>query len=221
MDLDFSICKGIEAVTLPTGRTYKTPAGNFPSITTILGKTAYMPWLDAWKKRVGEEEAARISKIATDRGNLIHKYLERYWNKEDIREDLSEEPRDIRLMTNQLVYASKKGVTEVWAQELAVWDDELKVAGRLDVLGLWNSVPAIIDFKTSKKKKSAKDIKQYYIQASFYARACNRLFNLDIRKFVILITVEDDDVQVFEGSIHPYLPDLMYMVSQFYKMENK
>lgn len=219
MDLDFSICKGIEAVTLPTGRTYKTPAGNFPSITTILGKTAYMPWLDAWKKRVGEEEAARISKIATDRGTLIHEYLERYWNKEEIREDLAKEPRDIRLMTNQLVYASKKSITEVWAQELAVWDEELKVAGRLDMLGKWNGIPAVIDFKTSKKKKRAGDIKDYYVQVASYAKSCNQLFNLNIKKLVILITVETGDMQVFEGFVAPYLPDLRHRINQYYELE--
>ena len=30
----------VEAETLPSGRTYSTPDGKFPSITTILGKTS-------------------------------------------------------------------------------------------------------------------------------------------------------------------------------------
>jgi hypothetical protein len=52
--------------TLPTGRTYHTPDGSYPSITTILGKTSDQTWLLKWKERVGEEEAARVSKVATD-----------------------------------------------------------------------------------------------------------------------------------------------------------
>ena len=60
--------------TLPTGRTYFTPDGNYSSITTILGKTSNNAWLQAWKDKVGEEEAARISKEATDRGTLVHEY---------------------------------------------------------------------------------------------------------------------------------------------------
>ena len=33
----------------------------------MLGKTADNTWLQKWKERVGEEEAARVSKEATDR----------------------------------------------------------------------------------------------------------------------------------------------------------
>ena len=41
--------------TLPSGRTYFTPDGDYPSITTVLGKTANNVWLQAWKDKVGEE----------------------------------------------------------------------------------------------------------------------------------------------------------------------
>ena len=51
----------VESETLPTGRTYFTPDGKFPSITTVLRKTANQAWLQAWKEKVGEEEAARVS----------------------------------------------------------------------------------------------------------------------------------------------------------------
>ena len=64
------------------GRYYETPDGDFPSVTTILSNTTYKPWLEKWKQRVGEEEAARISKIATDRGEAVHSFAERYFNGE-------------------------------------------------------------------------------------------------------------------------------------------
>lgn len=41
----------IQAKTLPTGRTYTTPDGDFPSITTILSKTSNNTWLEVWKKK--------------------------------------------------------------------------------------------------------------------------------------------------------------------------
>ena len=83
--------------TLSSGRTYFTPDGDYPSITTILGKTANNVWLQAWKDKVGEEEAARISKEATDRGTLVHEYAEHYFNNEDINiSDI-----EIRLIKNK------------------------------------------------------------------------------------------------------------------------
>src|SRR6056300_2066597 len=91
----FKYITEVDTDTLPSGRTYHTPDGSYPSITTILGKTANQAWLQAWKDRVGEEEAARISKIATDRGTLVHEYAERYFNGEDILSDLKKESSDV------------------------------------------------------------------------------------------------------------------------------
>src|SRR6056300_757708 len=73
--------------TTESGRKYFTPEGNtYPSITTvlsILSKDSIM----AWRKRVGEEEANKISRQASTRGTAVHKLAEDYidnledWNK--------------------------------------------------------------------------------------------------------------------------------------------
>ena len=87
--IDYSKTDSVYAETLKTGRTYMTPDGDFPSMTTILGKTSdNQVWLQKWRERVGEEEADRISKEATDRGTLVHEYAEKYFNGEDIKPDL-------------------------------------------------------------------------------------------------------------------------------------
>ena len=152
MQFNYKITESVTAETLPTGRTYFTPDGSYPSITTLLGKTSpSLVWLQKWKEKVGEEEAARISKEATDRGTLVHEYLERYWNEEDIVGDLAKEPAKVRGPANALIRGTSKNVTEVWAQEIPVWSPTLGYAGRVDMIGKWNDVPAIIDFKTSKK----------------------------------------------------------------------
>ena len=98
--IDYSKTKNIEAETLKTGRTYFTPDGNFPSITTLLGKTSEnQVWLQKWREKVGEEEADRISKEATDRGTLVHEYAEKYFNGEDIKPDVMKEKPDVRDIT--------------------------------------------------------------------------------------------------------------------------
>jgi len=111
----------IETETLPSGRTYFTPDGNFPSITTILGKTSNQVWLQAWKNKVGEEEAARISKKAMDRGTLIHSYAEKLFDEEEIYGDLANESSDVIQMTKDLINLVKGGVTNIWGQELVLW----------------------------------------------------------------------------------------------------
>ena len=208
----------IEAETLPSGRTYFTPDGKFPSITTILGKTANQTWLQAWKDRVGEEEANRISKKATDRGTLIHEYAERYFNSEEIFIDLVKESSDVIQMSKDLIRITESGVEEIWGQEQILWNNKLCYAGRCDMVGIWNGIPSIIDFKTSKKTKYIKQIKDYFIQCCAYAVAHNQMFGTGIRNIVILITVDGKDPQCFETSAVPFLSDLKLRINEYDKM---
>ena len=219
-NFNYDICKDIKAETSETGRVYRTPDGDYPSVTTILGKTANNIWLQKWKDKVGEEEAARISKIATDRGEIVHSYLEKYWNGSNSwhQEILSEEPTTQKMILN-LIESTKRGVTNVWAQEIPVWSKVLRYAGRVDMFGEWNGVPAVIDFKTSKKKKQIKDIKDYFIQCTAYAYAHNEMFNTDLKKIVVLITVENSDVQIFEHQTLPFIPELKYRINQYEKQK--
>ena len=214
--IDYSKTDSVYAETLKTGRTYMTPDGDFPSMTTILGKTSdNQVWLQKWRERVGEEEADRISKEATDRGTLVHEYAEKYFNGEDIKPDLMKEKPDVRDMTYNLIKAGEKGIEEVWAQEIALWSPSLKYAGRVDLVGLWKGIPTIVDFKTSKKKKNVKQIKDYYVQCAAYAYAHNELFDTNIKQIVILITVQDSGPQIFTGNALNYIPDLKYRVNKY------
>lgn len=221
--IDYNITTSVYAETLPTGRTYFTPDGAYPSITTILGRTSSSQiWLQKWKDKVGEEEASRISKEATDRGTAVHEYLEKYWNGEDIVSDLAKEPSNIRFPAKALINGTSKNVTEVWSQEIPVWSPTLKFAGRVDMIGLWNNIPSIIDFKTSKKIKKGKDIKDYFLQASGYAYAHNELFNTSIQKIVIIVAVDgEEDPLIFEQKAAVFIPELKSRIISYYKLNDR
>lgn len=219
MSFNYETLPKLEAVTLPTGRTYQTPHGNFPSITTILGKTEERLWLELWKQKVGEEEAARISKIATDRGTTVHSYLERYWNKEDIYTDLAKESPDIVHMVKSLIDITAKNIDKVYAQEIALWSQKLRCAGRVDKVCNWKGEKVILDYKTAKKiKNSTSDIWDYRLQICFYRKAHNELITEDpINKGVIVIAVDNKSPQVFEFDCRPYEPQLIARVNDYYK----
>ena len=58
------------------GRRYQTPSGVlYPSVTTILSHKS-KPYIDAWKKKIGEAEANKISSRAAKRGTSMHKLVE-------------------------------------------------------------------------------------------------------------------------------------------------
>lgn len=203
--MKFNYTTEMQVDTLSTGRTYFTPGGAYPSITTVLGKTANNPWLAQWKARVGEEEAARVSKEATDRGTLIHSFAERHFNGESIWEELRAHPLDIRKMTRDLISVVGPGVEEIYGQEQILWSNKYRAAGRTDMVGVWKGKPTIIDFKTSKKAKQATQIRDYFLQCCFYAIAHNELYGTNIRDCVIAITNEVGEPQLFEKSVVPFL----------------
>jgi len=218
---DYSELPELSAVTLPTGRTYQTPTGRYPSITTILGKTGDNTWLERWKAAVGEEEAARISKIATDRGTLVHTYLERYWNKEDILIDLKNEPLDVIHLVKSLVDITQKNISKVYAQEVALWSPTLGVAGRVDKVCVYEGRDVILDYKTSKKIKNVNNVKDYRLQICFYAHAHNELFpnKPPITNGVILIAVDGKNPQSIVFDTRPYISELRMRINSFYKQQ--
>ena len=72
----------LEADTTENGRFYTTPSGQIlPSITTVLS-VKNKSGLDAWRKRVGEEEANRVMNQASLRGTAVHQLAEDYVNNE-------------------------------------------------------------------------------------------------------------------------------------------
>ena len=211
----FNYITEIDVDTLPSGRTYHTPDGSFPSLTTVLGKTANNPWLDAWRARVGEEEAARVSKEATDRGTWIHEIAERHFNGEYVTNSLHNAPPDIRQMSRDLIAAVSVGIEEIFGQEQVLWSKKYRYAGRTDMVGIWKGKPTIIDFKTSKKPKQITQIRDYFIQCCGYAVAHNELYGTGIKDCVVIITVDGKPAQTFEKSLPPFLYELQTRRKQF------
>lgn len=207
--------------TLPTGRTYHTPDGSYPSITTILAKTSNQAWLAAWIARVGEAEAARISKIATDRGTLVHEYAEKHFNGIPIFAELEQEAADVIHLTKELIKITEAGNPEVWGQEQILWSNKYKFAGRCDMVGLWNGVPSIIDFKTSKKVKNIKQIKDYFIQGCSYCVAHNERYGTGIKQIVINMTIDDKPGKTFIKPAPMFLPELKNRIRSYYAINNK
>ena len=72
----------LKTVTGNGKRFYETPEGDrYPSVTTITGLLSREA-IQAWRLRVGEEAANKITKAATTRGTKVHKLAELYLRNE-------------------------------------------------------------------------------------------------------------------------------------------
>ena len=189
----------------PDGRRYRTPEGLlYPSVTTVLGLGQDMSWKDDWIARVGQAEADKISKQATNRGTAVHDILEKYLNNE-------ENPHKGHMPAN--IYSAKKlfpvlesNLNKVIRQETPLYSDKLRTAGRVDVVGEWKGIRSIIDFKTSKKYKQKSDIEGYFMQAAFYAFAWYERTGQPVSQIVILVIVDEGSHQIFVERTKDWLP---------------
>ena len=188
-----------------TGRFYKTPTGLlYPSVTTVLGHSGKESLLE-WRKRVGEEEADRISRRAADRGTKMHKLCEDYINNVPVqREDFLSWD-----MFTSLRPILDNNLDNVHMQEVPLYSDYLQVAGRVDCVAEWDGKLSIIDFKTSTKPKRREWIQNYFMQASAYAVMYEELTGTPISRLVIVIAVENEEPQVFmekrDDHIHGFI----------------
>ena len=221
---DYSICTDVHNIDLSSGRIYRTPDGDFPSITTILSATSDNTFLQKWKEKVGEEEASRISKEATDRGTAVHEYIEQFFLQTDksfydfLYSSLINEPPEILNPASAIIKECISNNFKPYAQEIPLWHPKLKYAGRADGIGLWNNTIHVVDFKTSKKKKYPSGIKNYYIQCTAYAVAHNYLFNTEINDFVIVIGGDSVPIQTFKGKVTNYIPELKNRIINYYRI---
>jgi genome maintenance exonuclease 1 len=201
-------------------RWYETQFGYYPSITSVLSGTkskAAEEALAAWRAALGEEKAAEFSKRATDHGTNVHLLIERYLKHEDVKAPISGAPvpendlKDFNALKLQL-----NKIEEVWGQEVPLYSTKYEVAGRCDCIGVFAGKPVIIDFKTSGRIKSDKDIEDYKVQLAFYAEAHNELFGTTIEDGVILM-VSNGFPQVFKIPLKPVLPELQRRVNLFWQ----
>ena len=205
----------LQSTTTESGRKYVTPDGNsYPSITTILSSKGN-PAIEAWKKRVGEAEAARISKVATTIGNALHDNSEKYLKNEMTREDIANLSNMDKWMFQSFKTLLDR-IDNVMALETALYSDNLKIAGRVDCIAEFDGVPAIIDFKNSKKPKKEEWIEDYFLQATFYSYALYERTGTLIENIRILVCVRDGQIQVFEKNVKDYIKKLDNRVKEYY-----
>lgn len=185
----------MDAVTTDEGRKYRTPEGiNLPSITTVLSILS-RDSIAAWRKRVGEAEANRISHRASTRGTKVHEIIEKYIdNKEDYKDgytpDIVSSFLDVKSILDDRI-------GRVYAQEAPLYSNHLGVAGRVDCVAEFDGKLSIIDFKTSLKPKRKDWVKNYFMQESAYAIMWEERTGQPIVQLVTIISVDNAPPQVF------------------------
>lgn len=208
----FDIQHTLRSIDLPTEnvngkRHYVTPQGNrYPSVTTVLSSMSAQGIVE-WRARVGNDEANKISTQASGRGTKVHQIAENYLlNKDDYLN--GHMPANIETF-NQIKKYLDEWCDEVYGNEIALYSDELKTAGRCDLVARIHGIRTIGDFKTSKKFKKEEWIQNYFFQCTAYALMLYERHAVWCPQICIMIATDEDGFQ-------PILKQTSQYVDQVY-----
>ena len=199
-------------------RHYQTPDGrSVPSVTTVLSATKDMTHLNAWKKRVGEQEAQRIATESANIGTVMHKSLEKHVKGEQRKPGSNLIQQKAHKMANVIIDNGLTGVSEVWGSEVSLYYPEL-YAGTTDLVGVYKGAPAIMDFKQARKLKKKEWVEDYFLQLVAYAEAHNKIFDTQINQGRIFICTQNNQYQTFEIDNYEHWVGQWYSkLEQYYK----
>lgn len=200
----------LDAETLPSGRVYRTPDGDYPSVTTVLSILSEEA-IAKWRKRVGEEEANRVGGRAAARGTQVHAIVERYLKNEDTTDYLPH----IRQSLENLRPILDKSIGKIYHLEAPLYSRHLGLAGRVDCVAEFDGVPSIIDFKTSKRVKKKQNISNYFCQMAAYAIMWEERTGMPIVNTVVIMDVDDNEPLVFREHRDNWTTMLMDTINEY------
>lgn len=218
----FTHCKpkqlpSLEAISNDKGRYYLLPSGCYAaSVTTITGY-AKKDAIQEWRKRVGEEEANRVSRIAAGRGTRMHKLCEDYLD--NTPNFMSKSMPDALSFFKQIKPFVDK-IDNIHYMEDALYSEKHRIAGRVDCIAEYDGVLTVIDFKTSGKEKEKHHIDNYFQQVTAYSVMYEELTGTPIEQIAILIAVENGNPQVFIEKASDWKQQLFDTIKNYYDKES-
>ena len=159
------------------------------SVTSHFNKEIFVKW----RKRVGNEEADKITKAATARGTDMHTLTEHYLKNEELPE-----VRPISDFLFKIAKGKLNKINNIYALEGPLYSKELGLAGTVDCIAEYDGELAIIDFKTSKKPKPRDWIEHYFVQCMAYGCMLYEMKGISIKKLVIIMACENGECVIYE-----------------------
>lgn len=192
-------------------RYYKLPSGDtkLVSITSVISHYK-KDFFNGWRKRVGEEEANKITKRATSRGTDTHTLIEYHLLNKEVLPSV----QPISEMLFKIAKPTLDRIDNIHCLESSLYSEILGVAGTADCISEFDGELSVIDFKTSKTPKPVEWLEGYFVQAMFYGMALYEMTGICVKKLVIIMTCENGECVVYEETD---LKKYMKLVIQYIK----
>lgn len=196
------------------GRIYHTEFGDFYSVTTMLGNSSEKKDIDEWRKRVGEEQAEKITRMAAATGTAYHQLGEDYL----LGKPLSKQQWLAELLFKKTIPLLKENVTKVHAVEIPLYSKILQLAGRTDALVDWNREFAVFDYKCI-NNSDPQYLTDYWIQTAIYAHCVKEMYGIDVKKLVLVVAHKKSlKVKIHTENPHKYSKQAVERIKAFRKI---
>jgi hypothetical protein len=200
----------LQSVTDDNGkRKYTTPSGAvYPSVTTVVSweKNEFFA---RWRAE-NPQESARV----TRRGTNFHKLMEDWLSTGTLTQ------ADETYLALQL-QPYLKHFGRIYGQEVPLWSDLLRLAGRTDCIAEYRGKLSVVDFKGSTKAKRIDDIDNYFLQATAYAIMWQERTGIAVPQIVILISCEDGIVQEIIRNTNEFVPLLKNAIDKYESLQKQ
>jgi ATP-dependent exoDNAse (exonuclease V) beta subunit len=190
----------LDRETIDGVRYYKVPDLDTSEVFKLVSVTSVIShhnkeFFAKWRKRVGEQKANNITRKATSRGTDFHTLTENHLLNKEFKNGV------VQPLSEYLFLMAKDEldkIDNIHCLEQSLYSQQLGVAGTVDCIAEYNGELAVIDFKTSAKPKPREWIDHYFVQCAAYACMLYELTGITVKKFVILMSCENGDVEVYE-----------------------
>ena len=185
--------------TINKKRHYVVGDNKYPSVTTVTGSLpSKVAGLNKWRKRVGSKQANKISTQASAKGTFVHKLVEDYLNNSLEIKNLSPLERQVAIESFRIIQpVLDRYIDNIHSQEVSLWSDYLKIAGKVDCIAEFDGRLSVIDFKTSLKEKKKEWIPDYFMQSCAYSIMWEERTEIPITQLAIILAPQEGNPQVF------------------------
>jgi hypothetical protein len=112
-------------------------------------------------------------------------------------------------------------IGKIFAQEAPLYSKHLGVAGRVDCVGLYDGVPSIIDFKTSKKPKKREWVTSYFMQEAAYAIMWEERTGMPITNLVTIMDIDNEEPMVYIEHRDNWTTKLQETIELYHKKQRQ
>ena len=159
----------------------------------------------------GPKEGKLVNDVILSIGTLTHRQIEIFLRNDPLP---TYSLRDVQEHFGRIMPLLQR-ISNIVALEQPLYSPTLGIAGTTDCIADFDGVLSVIDFKTSTKAKTESDIKNYFLQATLYARMWAEMTGQQITQIAILMSINSGQFKLYKKRTADYDSQLDEVLAKF------